>query len=244
MGPPYTHVCYRTWLYGTDCRRSQCPVLPARACVQQLPRRGRPVRCRHPLGRAPHPQRRSTAARRCPCRLSCPLRSPGLVGSGGRGAGIPVWAPAVEADAVESGDIGPMGPDNLITRLQLRTWAGPRRPVARRLREGDEVAGFTVLETPGHSPGHLSFWRERDRALLAFDVIFGRHPITGRARPLRAARPVHARPRPQPRPDPQAGRAGARAGLLRPRPAAPCGGGPASRLRGLAQSSAVISPMT
>jgi glyoxylase-like metal-dependent hydrolase (beta-lactamase superfamily II) len=94
--------------------------------------------------------------------------------------GIPVWAPAVEAEAVESGDIGPMGPDNLITRIQLRTWAGPGVPVDRRLREGDEVAGFTVLETPGHSPGHLSFWRERDRALLAFDVIFGRHPITGR----------------------------------------------------------------
>ena len=36
------------------------------------------------------------------------------------------------------------------------------------------------LHTPGHSPGHLSFWRERDRALLAFDVLFGRHPITGR----------------------------------------------------------------
>ena len=93
---------------------------------------------------------------------------------------VPVWAPAVEADALEAGDIGPMGPDNLITRLQLRTWAGPGVPVARRLREGDEVAGFTVLETPGHSPGHLSFWRERDRALLAFDVLFGRHPITGR----------------------------------------------------------------
>ena len=93
---------------------------------------------------------------------------------------IPVWAPAVEADALESGEIGPMGPDNLITRLQLRTWAGPAVPVARRLREGDEVAGFTVLETPGHSPGHLSFWRERDRVLLAFDVLFGRHPISGR----------------------------------------------------------------
>jgi len=95
--------------------------------------------------------------------------------------GIPVWAPAVEADALESGEIGPMGPDNLITRLQLRTWAGPAVPVARRLREGDEVAGFAVLETPGHSPGHLSFWREHDRVLLAFDVLFGRHPISGRA---------------------------------------------------------------
>jgi hydroxyacylglutathione hydrolase len=37
-----------------------------------------------------------------------------------------------------------------------------------------------ALETPGHSPGHLSYWREDDRTLIAGDVLFGRHPITGR----------------------------------------------------------------
>ena len=158
--------------------------------------------------------------------------------------GIPVWAPAVEADAVESGDIGPMGPDNLITRLQLRTWAGPGVPVARRLREGDEVAGFTVLETPGHSPGHLSFWRERDRALLAFDVIFGRHPITGR--------PGLFEPPDRFTIDPARNRDQIlRLAALEPElvcfghgPPLRASGGPASCLRGLAQSSAVISPMT
>ena len=41
------------------------------------------------------------------------------------------------------------------------------------LREGDEVAGFTVLETPGHSPGHVSYWRESDRTLLCGDVMWG-----------------------------------------------------------------------
>ena len=39
----------------------------------------------------------------------------------------------------------------------------PPVPIARRLHEGDEVGGFTVLDTPGHSPGHISFWRESDR---------------------------------------------------------------------------------
>lgn len=94
--------------------------------------------------------------------------------------GLPVWAPAVEREAVESGDLAAMAPVNAITRAQLRVWAGPGVPVARGLNEGDEVAGFEVLETPGHSPGHLSFWRERDRALLSFDVLFGRHPLTGK----------------------------------------------------------------
>ena len=51
----------------------------------------------------------------------------------------------------------------------------------RELREGDALdGGFVVLETPGHSPGHLSYWREDDRTLIAGDVLFGRHPITGR----------------------------------------------------------------
>ena len=54
-------------------------------------------------------------------------------------------------------------------------------PLARGLREGSEVAGFTALETPGDSPGHLSFWRESDRVLLSFDVLFGRHPLSGKA---------------------------------------------------------------
>ncbi|MBI5106440.1 MAG: MBL fold metallo-hydrolase [Solirubrobacterales bacterium] len=94
--------------------------------------------------------------------------------------GIPLWAGAAEADAVESGAIGPLGPSNVITRWQLRHWAGPAHPVARRLVEGDEVGGFTVLEVPGHSPGLLAYWREADRVLLAGDVLFGRHPLTGR----------------------------------------------------------------
>lgn len=94
---------------------------------------------------------------------------------------VPFWAPAREADALRTGDVMALGPDNVVTRLQRRFWAGPGVPVAHELHEGDELdAGFVVLETPGHSPGHLSYWREEDRTLVAGDVLFGRHPITGR----------------------------------------------------------------
>jgi hydroxyacylglutathione hydrolase len=48
----------------------------------------------------------------------------------------------------------------------------PAHPVARRLREGDEVAGFTVLDVPGHSRGHIALWREADRTLVCGDVFF------------------------------------------------------------------------
>ena len=94
---------------------------------------------------------------------------------------------------------------------------GPPHPVARALHEGDEVAGFTVLETPGHSRGHVAFWRESDRVLILGDVLNNMNLMTGI--PACTSRPtiVHARPGAQPRVGAQAGGAAAGARLLRPR---------------------------
>jgi glyoxylase-like metal-dependent hydrolase (beta-lactamase superfamily II) len=51
--------------------------------------------------------------------------------------------------------------------------------VARSLREGDDLGhGFTVLETPGHSDGHVAFWRERDRTLVLGDVFLNLNVVT------------------------------------------------------------------
>jgi glyoxylase-like metal-dependent hydrolase (beta-lactamase superfamily II) len=58
--------------------------------------------------------------------------------------------------------------------------SGPGHPVDRELREGDEVAGFAVVETPGHSDGHVSFWRERDGTLVLGDVLVNMHLLTTR----------------------------------------------------------------
>jgi hydroxyacylglutathione hydrolase len=80
--------------------------------------------------------------------------------------GIPLWAPARDAEAVETGDVVPG------SKVAARLPSPPAHPVARRLNEGDEVAGFTVLDTPGHSPGHVSFWREADRTLICGDVFW------------------------------------------------------------------------
>ncbi len=82
--------------------------------------------------------------------------------------GIPLWCGAEDVAAVESGKMlaqGRMVP------------AEPAHPVARALREGDEVAGFVVLDTPGHSPGHVSYWREADRVLVCGDVMWGFNPF-------------------------------------------------------------------
>lgn len=48
------------------------------------------------------------------------------------------------------------------------------RPQVHALEElGDLPAlrGWTFVNTPGHSPGHISLWRERDRLLIAGDAF-------------------------------------------------------------------------
>lgn len=93
--------------------------------------------------------------------------------------GVPLWCGKGDRTALESGDFTLIMPNprSWFARLAQRI-GGPPQPVSRTLREGDEVGGFTVIETPGHTPGHLSFWRERDRALVLGDVLFHRNPMT------------------------------------------------------------------
>lgn len=83
---------------------------------------------------------------------------------------IPLWCSVDEVYAMESGDMSNQIPTHLITRFQNTFWTGAPHAVDKGLKEGDSVADFEVIETPGHSPGHLSFWRERDRTLIVGDV--------------------------------------------------------------------------
>ncbi len=91
---------------------------------------------------------------------------------------VPLWCGEGDADAVESGDLRPCMPDHPIARVSRRLMAGPACPVAKRLREGDEVAGFAVIEVPGHSPGHVAFWRASDQTLILGDVLNGMNLFT------------------------------------------------------------------
>ena len=63
--------------------------------------------------------------------------------------GIPVWAHAADAAAVEdTGLIDGRQPDKLINHVFAKVMLGPGHPVARTLDEGDEVAGFTSCTCP------------------------------------------------------------------------------------------------
>jgi len=94
--------------------------------------------------------------------------------------GIPLWCGQGDVPAMETpGGISNSQAPGWLNRLQARYWTGPPHPVARALREGDEVAGFTVLETPGHSRGHVAYWRESDRVLILGDVLNNINVMTG-----------------------------------------------------------------
>jgi hydroxyacylglutathione hydrolase len=96
--------------------------------------------------------------------------------------GIPYWVGERDVEAAEGGAeaIGRDMPPGIRPKISRRLFAGPGHPVDRPLREGDEVGGFTVLDVPGHSAGHVAYWRESDRSLVLGDVLFGLHPMTGR----------------------------------------------------------------
>jgi len=95
--------------------------------------------------------------------------------------GIPLWCGQGDVPAMETpGGISASQAPGPINRFQQRFWTGPPHPVARALREGDEVADFTVLETPGHSRGHVAYWRESDRVLILGDVLNNMNLLTGR----------------------------------------------------------------
>jgi glyoxylase-like metal-dependent hydrolase (beta-lactamase superfamily II) len=92
-----------------------------------------------------------------------------------------LWCGASDAAAIASGRVDTHG-SPLVNRLQRTLAPVTAHPVSRTLGEGDMVAGFEVLEVPGHSRGALAFWRERDRVLLCGDVLanFGLHPTRPR----------------------------------------------------------------
>jgi hydroxyacylglutathione hydrolase len=98
-----------------------------------------------------------------------------------RTLGVPLWCGAGDAAAITSGRVDTHG-SPLANRIQRTLAPVTAHPVGRTLEEGDLVEGFEVLEVPGHSPGALAFWRERDRVLVCGDVLanFGLHPTRPR----------------------------------------------------------------
>jgi glyoxylase-like metal-dependent hydrolase (beta-lactamase superfamily II) len=65
----------------------------------------------------------------------------------------------------------------------LRAWDGGAVAIEGTASAGDTVAGFRVVELPGHAPGLIGLFRDSDRLALVSDCIYTVDPETGRNRP-------------------------------------------------------------
>jgi glyoxylase-like metal-dependent hydrolase (beta-lactamase superfamily II) len=98
------------------------------------------------------------------------------------GLGAPVMCHAAEVEDAEGsggfrywpeGLTGLPTPQRQIHRLMHRyAWDGGPVKIAGTLKEGDEVAGFSVIELPGHAPGQIGLFRESDRLALVSDCFY------------------------------------------------------------------------
>jgi glyoxylase-like metal-dependent hydrolase (beta-lactamase superfamily II) len=66
----------------------------------------------------------------------------------------------------------PFGMRQMHQLMHRYAWDGGPVKISGTLAEGDEVAGFRVIELPGHAPGQIGLWRERDRLALSSDCFY------------------------------------------------------------------------
>lgn len=77
-----------------------------------------------------------------------------------------VWASEAEAEIIAGTRATDPIRNPLLRRgMAARRW--PTAPVTRMLVKGDDVAGFRVVATPGHTRGHISLLRDDDLLFTA-----------------------------------------------------------------------------
>jgi glyoxylase-like metal-dependent hydrolase (beta-lactamase superfamily II)/predicted ester cyclase len=107
----------------------------------------------------------------------------------GAAAGLdaPVYCHPEEREAAESADsfrpywdLDKLDPHGRVWMPRvIPTWDGGALQVAGTVQEGDEIAGFRVIDLPGHAPGLIGLFRERDRLALVSDCFYTLDPQTG-----------------------------------------------------------------
>ncbi len=117
------------------------------------------------------------------------------------GTGAPVWCHEEErADAEGDGghhyfDYSKLPAFARAGRFSMpvlveKVWDGGPVRVERTVREGDEIAGFEVVHLPGHAPGLIGLWRERDRLALVSDCFYTLDAPTAELGPPRVPHPA------------------------------------------------------
>jgi len=76
--------------------------------------------------------------------------------------------------ACHSGDVEAMEggfPSGMKGKAAAAAISGPAYPVSRVLADGDEIGEFRVIHAPGHSAGHVIYFRDSDRVAISGDVL-------------------------------------------------------------------------
>ena len=86
--------------------------------------------------------------------------------------GVPLACHVDDVDAMEGRrPLQEAAPGHPLNRLIRRVWEGPPYRVERPFAEGDEIAGFRVVHTPGHARGAVIFFRDSDGIAICGDVL-------------------------------------------------------------------------
>lgn len=91
--------------------------------------------------------------------------------------GVLEWAPGAEVaasghEAAVISDRQGLDPQsNAALSFMARNAKPPGVPVGRVLSEGETVAGFRVIPTPGHTPGHISLQHDEHGLLFTADAF-------------------------------------------------------------------------
>ena len=109
------------------------------------------------------------------------------------GLDAPVYCHPADVEAAQSPDsirpyydfskLGPHG-RALLPRM-LPVWDGGAVRITGTVSEGDEIAGFRVVDLPGHAPGLIGLYRDSDGVALVSDCFYTLDPQTGRKGPAR-----------------------------------------------------------
>lgn len=93
---------------------------------------------------------------------------------------IPLLCHPDEVFRTETGMVTTDYPDSKhwLAKLQQKYWAGQGHKVDGTVIENDMIGNFRVIETPGHSPGHISLFRERDGVLIIGDAATNMNLLT------------------------------------------------------------------
>ena len=113
------------------------------------------------------------------------------------GLGAPVFCHEAERDAAQASsafrDYWELSKLDRHGRLLLGrlfpVWDGGAVLITDTVTEGQQIAGFRVVDLPGHAPGLIGLFRESDRLALVSDCFYTLDPQTGKKGAARVPHP-------------------------------------------------------